>query len=453
MPGSAAPNFVLLVGEDMSPDLGCYDVPFARTPNLDRLAAQGAVYRNFFTHCPVCAPSRSGMITGQYPIAIGSHHMRSTLLQPPPLFTQYLQQAGYTVNWANKTDFNFNDQLHANFDLRTDWAAGDLPKEPFFLFYNDSTTHESQVRGTPDMHAKNTQRLTPADRQDPAKIPLPPFYPDTPEVRNDVRQFHELVTAVDYKIGDILDMLDKKGVADNTVVIFIGDHGRGMPWMKRWCYDRGTRIPLIVRWPRNIKPQTVSDQLIAMVDLPATILALAGIPVPPSFHGHPFLGEGAKDRNYVYAHRDRMDEAFDRIRSVRDARYRYVRNYYPQIPYAQYNNYNEENPIMQTLRLLGKAGKLDKIQHQYFTPTKPKEEFYDCQTDPHEVHNLIDSNDPAHREKIKELSAALDQWLADTHDLGAVPEKELVNRGLVADRLQEYAERRKKQPIDPPFYP
>jgi hypothetical protein len=136
---------------------------------------------------------------------------------------------------------------------------------------------------------------------------------------------------------------------------------------------------------------------------------------------------------------------------VRDGRYRYVRNFYPEIPYAQYNNYNEENPIMQTLRRLGKAGKLDAVQHRYFTATKPAEEFYDCAADPHEVKNLID--DPAHRAKIEELSTALDKWLADTNDLGAVSEQELVDRGLVADRIGEYAERRKKHPAEPPFYP
>lgn len=447
------PNFVILVGEDMSPDMGCSGVPFAHTPNLDKLASQGARFSNCFTHCGVCAPSRSGMITGQYPIAIGTHHMRSTLIKPPPLFTSYLQKAGYQIAWANKTDFNFADS-HDHFDTHVDWTGGNLPDGPFLAFFNIFTTHESQVRGSAKVHAANTRRLTPQQRQDPAKLPLPPFYPDTPEVRNDVRQYHELCTAVDYKVGDVMAMLERKGLADNTVVIFTGDHGRGMPRMKRWCYDDGTHIPLIVRWPAQIKPGTVRDDLVGMVDLPATILSLAGIEPPNEFHGQSYLGPSARPRKYVYAHRDRMDEAIDRIRSVRDERYRYVRNFMPDVPYAQYINYNEANPIMQSWREQGKAGKLDPTQRDFFSPTKPLEELYDCQADSSNVSNIADSKDPQVSAKLVELRGALDRWIHETNDLGAVPETELIRRGLVADRLKrEYADRIKLHPKEPPYLP
>lgn len=445
------PNFIILVGEDMSPDMGCQGVSFAHTPNLDQLASQGVRFNNCFTHCGVCAPSRSGMITGQYPTAIGTHHMRSTLIKPPPLFTHYLQQAGYTITWANKTDFNFADS-HDHFDAHVDWTGGNLPDGPFLAFFNIFTTHESQVRGSAKVHAANTRRLTLQQRQDPDKLPLPPFYPDTPEVRNDVRQYHELCTAVDYKVGDVMAMLQRKGLADNTVVIFTGDHGRGMPRMKRWCYDDGTHIPLIVRWPAQIEPGTVRNDLVGMIDLPATILSLAGIEPPKDFHGQPYVGPAARQRKYVYAHRDRMDEAIDRIRSVRDQRYRYVRNFMPEVPYAQYINYNEENPIMQSWRQQGKAGKLDPTQRAFFARTKPAEELYDCQTDPSNVNNIADSKDPQATAKLGELRQALDQWIRDTNDLGAVPETELIHRGLVANRLQgEYTDRIKLHPKEPPY--
>ena len=447
------PNFIILIGEDMSPDMGCQGVPFAHTPNLDKLASQGARFNNCFTHCGVCAPSRSGMITGQYPTAIGTHHMRSTLIKPPPLFTSYLQKEGYKIAWANKTDFNFADS-HDHFDLHVDWTGGNLPDGPFLAFYNIFTTHESQVRGNAKVHARNTQRLTPDQRQDPTKLPLPPFYPDTPEVRNDVRQYHELCTAVDYKVGDVMAMLERKGLADNTVLIFAGDHGRGMPRMKRWCYDDGTHIPLIVRWPNGIESGTVRNDLVAMIDLPATILSLAGIEPPKEFGGQPYLGPAAKPRKYVYAHRDRMDEAVDRIRSVRDDRYRYVRNFMPDVPYAQYINYNEQNPIMQSWREQGKAGKLDPTQRRFFSPTKPAEELYDCAADPHNVNNIITSREPEIAARLAELRGALDKWIADTNDLGAVPEAELIRRGLVANRLDsEYMQRVKLHPKEPPYLP
>jgi N-sulfoglucosamine sulfohydrolase len=450
-PAGKRPNFIILVGEDMSPDIGCYGSELSHTPNLDKLAAQGARFNNCFTHCGVCAPSRSGMITGQHPTAIGTHHMRSTLLKPPPMFTHYLQQAGYHVIWTNKTDFNF-EVPKGGFDSKADWRNGDLPPGPFLAFFNIFTTHESQVRGSPQVHAKNTARLTPADRQDPKALPLPPFYPDTPEVRNDVRQYHELCTAVDYTVGDVMAMLEKKGLADNTVVIFTGDHGRGMPRMKRWCYDDGTHIPLIVRWPDGIKPGTVSDELVAMVDLPATILSLAGIGRPADFHGVPYLGDAVHPRQYVFSHRDRMDEAYDRIRSVRDQRYRYVRNFQPEVPYAQYINYNEENPIMRSWRATGRAGKLNPMQRQFFAKVKPPEELYDCQADPHNAENLISSADAATQGRLADLRRALDKWIDDTHDLGAVPERDLIARGLVADRLTtEYTERIKLHPKEPPY--
>lgn len=452
-PRDKRPNFVILVGEDMSPDMRCQGVPFAHTPNLDKLASQGVRFNNCFTHCGVCAPSRSGMITGQYPIAIGTHHMRSTLINPPPLFTSYLQEEGYTIAWANKTDFNFADS-HDHFDMHVDWTEGNLPDGPFLAYFNIFTTHESQVRGNAKVHARNTRRLTADQRQDPAKLPLPPFYPDTPEERNDVRQYHELCTAVDYKVGDVMAMLERKGLADNTVVIFTGDHGRGMPRMKRWCYDDGTHIPLIVRWPRGIEPGGVRDDLVGMIDLPATILSLAGIEPPKAFGGQPYLGPAARPRQYVYAHRDRMDEAVDRIRSVRDARYRYVRNYMPDVPYAQYINYNELNPIMQSWREQGKAGKLDRAQRAFFAPAKPPEELYDCAADPSNVNNLAGSKDAGITAKLDELRGALDKWIADTHDLGAIPEAELIRRGLVADKLQkEYTDRVKLHPKEPPYLP
>lgn len=445
------PNFVILVGEDMSPDMGCAGDTRARTPHLDQLAAQGARFDNCFTHCGVSAPSRSGMISGQYPIAIGTHHMRSTLLRPPPMFTRYLQDAGYKIIWTNKTDFNFQVPAHG-FDSTADWTGGDLPAGPFLAFYNIITTHESQVRGTPAMHARNTRQLQPADRQDPAKLVLPPFYPDTPEIRHDIRQYYELCTAVDYKVGAVMAMLERKGLADNTVVIFTGDHGRGMPRMKRWCYNDGTHIPLLVRWPAGIAPGTVRDQLVAMVDLPATILALAGLPQPAEFHGVAYLGGPAKPRQYVYAHRDRMDEAGDRIRSVRDQRYRYVRNFQPEVPYAQYIDYNELNPIMQSWRKVGHAGGLNALQRHFFACRKPAEELYDCLADPHEVNNIVAVADPAVQAKLAELRQALDQWLADTHDLGAVAESDLIKRGLVADRLTtEYLPRIKLHPKEPPY--
>lgn len=434
------PNIVWIVGEDLGPELGCYGDRLAHTPNIDALASQGTRFTRCYTHAPVCAPSRSGLITGMYPTTIGTHHMRSTLLKPPPTFTSYLRQAGYFVAWPGKTDFNFTVPKDA-FDSTTDWLK-EFPKQrPFFAYINFTVSHESQIRATAEQHAKNTARLKESDRQDPKKFTLPPYYPDTPEVRHDFKQYYEVATAVDYRVGDVLRALEKNGVADNTIVFFTGDHGRGMPRSKRWVYEQGTHVPLIVRWPGKLAPKSVREDLVCFLDFGPTALALAGAEVPKSMQGQVFLGpQAASARKYVYHHRDRMDETFDRIRSVRDTRFQYVRNYYPDLPYAQTVAYMELMPTMKVWRQWHKEGKLTGAQSLFFAPKKPREELYDIAADPHCLDNLADVLN--HRKKLEELRAALDRWIVETKDLGEVPEKELVRRGLVADRLAEYEKRK-----------
>jgi uncharacterized sulfatase len=449
--GAAAerPNFVFIGAEDISPDLGCYGNRFVHTPNLDRLAAEGARFDRCFTHAPVCAPSRSGMITGRYPTSFGTHHMRSKLkVAPPPTYTSLLQKAGYYVAWPGKTDFNFDVPPDA-FTTKANWVQqggpGKLPR-PFFAYVNLNVTHESQVRSSPEQFAKNTQRLTPEQRVDPAKVELPPFYPDAPEVRRDLANYYELITAMDYRVGDVLKALDEAGLAENTVVVFWGDHGRGLPRYKRWVYDSGSRCPLIVRWPGKIRPGTVRDDLVAVVDFAPTFLTIAGAALPKELDGQPFVdAEGRPNpdrRKYVYTARDRMDETPDRIRSVRDERYRYVRNFRPELPYAQRVQYGEMMPTMRVWREWNKAGKLQGPQNLFFAPTKPGEELYDTQSDPHEVNNLAASTALEHQAKLKELRAALDAWLKETDDLGAVPEEELVRRGIVEDVISKYEDRK-----------
>lgn len=435
------PNIVMIVGEDLGAQLGCYGDPAARTPNLDRFAAEGARFTNAFTHCPVCAPSRSGLVTGMYPTAIGSHHMRSTLLNPPETFPSLLKKAGYTVYWPGKTDFNFTPP--PGWVTSTEnWmrpAAKELPKQPFFLYHNIGLTHESQTRNIQEKFADNTRRLRPEDRQDKSKVPLPPYYPDTPAVRENVANYYELVTALDYQFAEVMKKIEP--VKDNTIVIFVGDHGWGLPRGKRWLYDSGIKVPLIVRWPGKVAANSVRGDLVSFVDLAPTILSIAGVEVPQRMHGQRFVGENLPaPRKYVYAHRDRMDETYDRVRAVRDGRYKYVRNFHPELPYAQRVQYMELMPIMKDWRRLNAEGKLEGAQKLFFQPTKPAEELYDTEKDPHEINNLV--ADPNYNGKLTELRAALDRWLADTKDLGGTPEPELVKQGLVADRLKEYEQRK-----------
>ncbi|MBI3849760.1 MAG: sulfatase [Verrucomicrobia bacterium] len=453
------PNIVWIVGEDMGPELGCYSDAQAITPNMDRLALDGARFTHCFTHAPVCAPSRSGLITGQYPTSIGTHHMRSKLISPPPMFTSLLRKAGYFVAWPGKTDFNFDVPPDA-FDSTADWTRK-LPPQPFFAYVNFVDSHESSIRMM-DKFKKFTANLKPEERHDPAKMRVPPYHPDTPEVRRDLANYYDLVTAVDHKVGEVLEFLDAQSVTSNTVVFLTGDHGRGLPRSKRWVYDSGIHVPLIVRWQGRIKPGSVREDLVSFIDFAPTVLAIAGISVPiqskepltipgikhptseiySPMQGTVFLGPLKQERDYIFAARDRMDETYDRIRTVRTKQFQYVRNFEPQLPYAQRIAYMEEMPTMQVWRRLNAEGRLTSAQKLFFAPTKPREELYDCDADPHEIHNLAGS--PGHQAILMELRAALDKWIEETHDLGSVPETELIKRGLVKDVLSTYEERKLK---------
>jgi uncharacterized sulfatase len=389
--------------------------------------------------------------------------MRSKLILPPPTFTSYLREAGYFVAWPGKTDFNFDVPADA-FDSTADWTKK-LPPQPFFAFINLGDSHESSIRMI-DKFKKFTANLKPEERHDPAKMTVPPYHPDTLEVRRDLANYYDLVTAVDHKVGAVLKFLDEQGVASNTVVFLTGDHGRGLPRSKRWVYDSGIHVPLIVRWPGEIKPGSVREDLVSFIDFAPTVLAVAGVegkthPYPlqggeqetvrgdklPStggagggfvhMQGHIFLGPNTEpEPKYIFAARDRMDEAHDRIRAVRTRQFKYIRNFHPELPYAQRIAYMEEMPTMQVWRRLNGEGKLAGPQKFFFAPVKPPEELYDVKVDPHEIHNLADS--PEHQAMLKELRGALDKWITETHDLGEIPEQELIKRGLVKDVLSTY---------------
>lgn len=435
---SRRPNIVWLVLDDASPALGAYGDPQAITPNMDRLARDGARFTRAFTHTPVCAPSRFGLVTGIYPTTAGAHHMRSLLINPPATFMHLLRDSGYFVAWPGKVDFNFDPGAISTLpegaaDSTAQWRNAPPPKQPFFAYWNLGVTHEAQVRGDAALHARNTARLKPSEFHDPAKMKVPSFLPDAPEVRKDLAQFYDLMTAADYQIGDVLQWLEKNGIADNTIVFVFGDHGTGMPRSKRWVYDSGIRVPLVIRWPGHIAPGSVRDDLVSFIDFAPTVLSIAGVAVPPRMQGQVFLGDKrAKDREYIFATRDRMDETFDRIRGVRDKRFKYIRNFHPELPYAQVNAYNEQNPTMRVWRQLHAAGKLTGAPEAFFAPTKPREELYDTDADPDEIRSL--AADPKYKKILERMRGVLDKWIKDTKDLGEVPEGELVKRGVLRAR-------------------
>lgn len=429
------PNILWLSAEDISPHLGCYGDPHAITPNLDRLAEQGVRYTHAFTTAGVCAPCRSGIITGMYQTTLGTHHMRCTAKLPDHIrpFTAYLRESGYYCSNNSKQDYQFKTPKDAWDDSsrRASWK-GRKKDQPFFAVFNFTGCHESGI-ASKQKYESVTQAIGDENRQDASKLNLPAYYPDTPIVREDWKRNYELITAMDRWAGELLNQLREDGLEENTIVFFWSDHGVGLPRAKRWLYESGTHIPLIVKVPSALRkdgqgaPGTVTDRLVSSIDFGPTVLNLAGVEIPQHVQGQAFLGENLPpQREYVYGARDRMDERYDIIRMVRNKRFRYIRNYEPLKSYYQYINTAEKGATMRELRRLHDAGELDHEAEFYFSATKPVEELYDVAADPDEVHNLAD--DPQFASTLEEMRRAHLAWVRETKDLGLIPEPILLER-------------------------
>ncbi|UCG57398.1 MAG: sulfatase-like hydrolase/transferase [Phycisphaerales bacterium] len=412
-------NILWLISEDTSPDLGCYGNPIVKTPNFDKLAADGALFTNAFCTAPVCSAVRSGFMTGMYQTSIGAHQHRShrkdgyTLPEPVRVITHYFREAGYfTCNCAGlnykrrgKTDWNFAPKEKA-FD-GTDWSQRG-EGQPFFAQMNFSLTHRDFKR----------------DKENPInpdKVTVPPYYPDHPVSRRDWADYLESLQVLDRQIGTVLKRLEDEGLADNTIVMYFGDHGRPHVRGKQWLYEGGIHIPMIVRWPGHIKPGTVVDDLVSSVDFAPTFLSLASIEPPKHLQGQIFLGPRRKKREYIVAARDRCDGTVDRIRCVRTKRYKYIRNFMPERPYTQFNGYKKHQyPMLTLMEVLHKQGKLTADQARFMAAGRPEEELYDLSKDAHELHNL--AADPKHKVLLTKSRMRLNEWIKKTGDHGETPE-------------------------------
>ena len=427
------PNILWISFEDTNPFYGCYGDPVAETPNLDNLAAQGCRWTRCFSTAGVCAPARSAVITGMYPISIGTHHMRTAHTNPdtPELptpysavvphyvkcFTEYLRAAGYYCTNNEKTDYQFDPPVTAWDELSTEahWRKRPDPDQPFFAVFNPTRTHES--------HMWPERCIDP--EFDPDDIKLPPYFPDTPKVHEAMACMYTNIKRSDRELGELLHQLEDDGLTDNTYVFHWSDHGP-LPRGKRWPYDSGIRVPLIVRGP-DIRPGEASGDLVSTVDLGPAVLSLAGIEIPQHIQGQAFLGEqSAAPREYIYATRDRYDESYDMVRAVRDKRYKYIRNYRPDLPYLLWIPYRNRHPIIQEMWRLHLEGGLDEIQSLMFRYPRPVEELYDTELDPYETINL--AGDMKFEPEITRLRNALDTWMQEVGDMGKVPESEMVRQ-------------------------
>ena len=426
------PNILWLVAEDTSPSAySCYGTqPAAATPTIDRIAATGMRFDRFYTTAPVCSPARSAWNTGMYQTTLGAHNHRTPNKQPLPEgvrpLGEWLRGAGYftanvrefpaemNVRGAGKTDWNFIPKETPLFesDRWSDLAS----HQPFYAQINFQETHR-------DFSAEGIT--------DPAKVQLPPYYPDHPVIRKDYADYLDSARRLDGKIARILARLEKEGLADNTVVIFMGDNGEAHIRGKQFCYEEGLNVPLIIRWPKGIpapahyRAGSVDRRLLEAIDMPATLLTFAGVTVPAKMQGKPFLGANVgAPKTYVFGARDRCDETAMRLRTVRDDRYRYIRTFTPEVPFFAPNAYKtKQYPAWTLVPQLHAEGKLDPIQDFLCQPRQPEEQLFDMTTDPHEIKNLVNSTNPEHVAALQRLRAELESWIIRTDDQGRFPEK------------------------------
>lgn len=417
--GSPPFNILWIYGEDMSPDLGCYGVRGVSTPNIDRLAAEGRRYTRAFVTAPVCSASRSAIITGRYQTSFGAHNHRSCRDMPLDpsirLITDHFRAAGwFTCNSSGppdpqpgKTDFNFvRDDAFDGVDW-TERAEG----QPFYAQVNLMHSHRM-------IHTRAGKLTLDSDSFD-----LPPYYPDTEVIRRDWASYLEGVQRVDHCVGEILDRLDREGLAENTIVVFLSDHGRGQARDKQFCWDGGLHVPMIIRWPGRIDGGEVCDDLISLVDLAPTTLGMADLPADPEMEGVDFLDPDRTPRDHVIAARDRCDGTLDRIRCVRTKTHKYIRNFFPARPWMQFNAYKQGfYPAWALLPRMNVEDQLTPEQARFCATDRPPEELYDLEADPGESKNLAREDDQAG--VLNQMRDHLVDWVRRYGDQGFVAEDE-----------------------------
>ncbi len=436
-PARTSPNIVYIALEDITPMMGCYGDTYAKTPVFDKLAAEGIRYTHAYSVGPVCSVSRSSIVTGMYPTTLGTMHHRSNVGKPPAflkMIPNLMREAGYFTTNNKKKDYNISGDNWNQSSWRAHWRNRPNPEQPFFAKFDLHECHSSITKIPEDVIVKKRlNRLQPEDFHDPDEALIPPYHPDVPMFRKAWSRYYDAVTQVDYRAGEIFAQLKKDGLWEDTIIIVWADHGVGMIRGKHTVWEQGTHVPLIVRYPKKYRhlapanPGSVIHDLVTLMDMGPSVLKLAGMETPKHMHGRALLCKSkATPRAYVVATRDRLDSRFEMIRSIRDKRYRYQRNFYPQLPYKPHEDYEFEAPVIIEWVKLARAGKLGGAKEMPTLRFKPVEELYDAKRDPQMLRNL--AADPKHADTIKRMRGRLDEWMVETRDLGLLAEAEAHQR-------------------------
>lgn len=420
--------------------MGCYGDEYARTPVFDSLAAEGIRYNNAHSIAPVCSTSRSSIITGMYPSTLGTHHHRSNVGDPPAfmkMLPNLMRAAGYYTTNNYKKDYNIRGDRWNESSKKAHWRNRLDKDQPFFAVFNQNECHSSITKIAEDVIVEQRLNLLqPEDFHDPADAPIPPYHPDVPEFRKAWSRYYDAVTQVDYRAGELIKQLKEDGLWEDTIVFVWADHGVGMPRGKHNAWEQGTHVPLIVRFPKKYQhlapaqPGSAIEELVTLMDLGPSVLGLANLETPDWMQGRPLLCKTSEGEiqyhEYVIGMRDRLDSRYEMVRTVRDERFRYQRNYYPHLPFKPHEDFEFNAPVLKKWVELARAGELKGPQLQLNLRFKPMEELYDSQNDPLLIRNVID--DPQYAEVVKRMRGQLREWMIETRDLGMLDEAETLQR-------------------------
>ena len=443
-------NVIWISCEDMGPVLSTYGVKEISTPNIDKLAEEGIKYTNAYSTVGVCAPSRFSIITGMYPARLGAHNMRTgnfyTYKDPDKLtykqnkgvvdksginvpeyevvtptnikaFTEYLRNENYYCINNNKCDYQFNSPFTAWDEVSGNISYEDRPENtPFFYVKNLMVTHESRI------WLRKNEPIT----VDKNILKIPAYYPDIPEVRNDIAIKYSNIQEMDRQVGEIISDLEKNDLLDKTIIFFWSDHGGNLLRQKRAVGNSGLKVPLIIRFPDGYRSGEVDTRIVSLMDLGPTTMSILGIKPPSFLDGKAFLGKyKTKPRNYAFGSADRFDESTDMQRSVIDGRFVYIKNFMPELPLIYRNKYREQVSMNKKIIQMDKDDELIGDSKYIFMKSKQDEELYDLKFDPYEVNNI--ANNPEYKDKLIELRNALNTWQYEIDDKGFTNESELIN--------------------------
>lgn len=449
------PNVVWVCTEDITTMLGCYGDPNARTPHLDAFAEKSVRFTNAFATAPVCSPSRSCIITGEYATSLGTQHLRSETRIPASVvpFPKLLKKAGYYVSNNDKEDYNFEDKTIWDESSNKAHWKNRAEGQPFFSVFNINITHQSGIFGNDSVYAERIKEYLPGiEEVNPENLVLPPYFTESPVIRKLWARYYTNIQVMDMQFAARLKELEEEKLLENTIVFFFSDHGTGMPRSKRAVYDSGLKIPLLVYVPEkyagkfSMKAGTEENRLVSFPDFAPTILELAGVEIPANMRGKPFISEQAiPEKEFAFGTSDRVDEAYETTRTIRTKKYRYIRNFLAYTPLIQPNFYSDKSEIMQEIYKFKNDPGLTPAQKILFAKKRQPEELYDVENDPHEINNL--AGKPEYQSVLEEMRNYLRAEILESFDTGLMPEPEMIR--LAQDSTPyEIAKNRKLFPLD-----